>query len=157
MRLSSALVRAALPYLRRRGLAEESLLAHWEDVMGSVLAERVSPERMVRPRDGGLSTLHLVVSSGGVALEVQHLSPQIIERINGFLGRQAVGRLVLRQGPVLRRNTPRRCPPEPDLSRDEKQRLDAVLADVLDSDMRAALLRLGEAVARRRTTSRSSP
>ena len=46
-------------------------------------------------RDG---TLHLQVAPG-LALEVQHREPVLVERINAFFGYRAVARLALKQGP----------------------------------------------------------
>lgn len=50
-----------------------------------------------RVRVGG--TLHVQVTSGAVALQLQHEAPRLIERVNGFLGFAAVARLKLIQAP----------------------------------------------------------
>ena len=44
---------------------------------------------------------------GPMALEIQHSSDVILERVNRFFGWHAVGRLALRQAPLSRRNRPK--------------------------------------------------
>ena len=64
----------------------------------------------LRERTGG--TLNLVVR-GAHATMMQHIAPEIIERVNRFFGWQAIGRIALRQAP-LRRQEPPTPPPPPD-------------------------------------------
>jgi hypothetical protein len=79
-----------------------------------------------------------------VAIEIQHLSPVILERVNRFFGWRAVGRLALRQAPLARRpEPPVRPAPDPQAA----ARLAATL-DVADEDLRNALARLGAAIKR---------
>ena len=49
---------------------------------------------------------------GPVALEIQHLSGVIIEKVNRFFGWRAVGRIQIRQAP-LRRRGPKVRPARP--------------------------------------------
>ena len=50
---------------------------------------------------------------GPAAIEIQHLSGVILERVNRFFGWQAVDRIALRQAPLRRRQQPA-PPPGPD-------------------------------------------
>src|SRR4030081_2095263 len=43
---------------------------------------------------------------GPMALEIQHASDVILQRVNRFFGWSAVGRLALRQAPLSRRDRP---------------------------------------------------
>jgi hypothetical protein len=88
--------------------------------------------------------LRLRVASA-FATEAQHLEPVLIERINAFFGYGAVARLTLVQGPAL--NAPVAPPKLRPLSAVEQQALDARVAGVADPELRAALQRLGSAVA----------
>ncbi len=133
------LPQAAAKAYRKHGFAESRLLTDWASVVGERLAEVCLPEKLAR--DGALS----VRVSPAFALELQHLEPQILERIAGYFGHRAVSRLKLRQGIVE--------PPAPDMRRqpraltpDEDHALDARLAGVEDDALRAALERLGRAV-----------
>jgi len=82
---------------------------------------------------------------GPVALEIQHLSGVIIERVNRFFGWRAVGRIQIRQAPLARRGK-KAPPPAPDPA--IVARLAAGMADIADDDLRGALARLGAAVKR---------
>jgi hypothetical protein len=92
---------------RRRGFQQAHILAHWPAIVGDMLAEFSSPEKLSFPRatgdtaseshEGGLLTIRV---DGPAALELKHLEPQILERINGFYGHRAVARLRLIQGPL---------------------------------------------------------
>ncbi|GEO82253.1 DUF721 domain-containing protein [Pararhodospirillum oryzae] len=146
--LAGLAVRAMGPGLGRRGLAEEALLTHWADIMGPVLAARVHPVRLARPRGEQGGVLHVIAESGAVAFELQYLEPQVIERVNGYLGRPAVARLAVRQGRG-RRGASRRAQELPPLPPARREALETALAAVDDSPLREALRRLGEAIGRR--------
>src|SRR4030081_3718423 len=47
---------------------------------------------------------------GPMALEIQHASDVILQRVNRFFGWSAVGRLALRQAPLSRRDKPKSSP-----------------------------------------------
>ena len=131
--------------LGKRGFAEAQLVAQWPAIIGEGLAQGVSPEKLSFPRgerrDG---TLHLRVAPG-LALEVQHREPVLVERINAFFGYRAVARLALKQGPPAHAGDP--PPPQRrPLKAEERQSLDQRLQAIDDAGLKAALQRLGEAV-----------
>jgi hypothetical protein len=82
---------------------------------------------------------------GPAALEIQHLSAVILERVNRFFGWQAIGRIALRQAPLRRSNKPAApAPLDPEIA--------ARIAKTLpigDEDLRQALGRLGAAIKRK--------
>jgi len=139
--------RVANAALRRRGFAEARVVTDWPDIIGAELARETMPERLSFPRgvEGGGGTLR-IRASGPLALELQHLEPLVIERINRYFGFAAVARLAFVQAPVI--HTPRRpvraAPPA--LSADQSQRLDTALENIESEGLRAALARLGRAV-----------
>jgi hypothetical protein len=93
-----ALLGPATKELRRRhGRLPAALLASWEEIAGPLLARRCRPLRYVAAKSGG--TLHLAVD-GPAALELQHLAPVLIERVNACLGAGAIARIKLRPGRV---------------------------------------------------------
>ena len=133
----------------RRGFSSGELIAEWARVVGDNLAALSSPERITYPRNkrsGG--TLHLRVASGAIAVELQHLEPVLLERINGYFGYNAVQGVRLTQAPL---------PDMPKQAKIEKQPLDpekvaeitALLTDVDDDDLRRSLEELAHAIARR--------
>ena len=89
--------------LGRRGFAEGGLALDWAAIVGEEVAANTLPLKLALPRGqraGG--TLHLKVASG-YALVIAHCEPQLIERVNAYLGYGAVTKLKLMQGHVARR------------------------------------------------------
>jgi hypothetical protein len=133
--------------LRTQGFASAEIIARWAEIAGLDVAAHSEPIKINWPRatEGGASepaTLVLRVE-GPAALEIQHSSGVILERVNRFFGWRAIGRIALRQAP-LRRREPRRLPTQPDPT--AAQRIAASLPQVEDEDLRLALGRLGAAV-----------
>ena len=132
----------------RQGFASTELVTHWAAIVGEKIAAHCEPMKMKWPRGGDAeapepATLVLRVE-GPVAIEIQHLSPVILERVNRFFGWRAVGRLALRQAPLTRRPAPKAAPP-PDAALTARL---AATIDVADEDLRNALARLGAAIKR---------
>lgn len=145
--LGRSVSKIAAPILGRRGLGEAQILSEWAAVVGAEIAADSLPIKLAFGKGDRMNgTLYLKVTPGA-GLKIQHLEPQIIERINGFFGYRAVGRLALRQGPIprLRDKTP---PPVIPLSAQQMGRVADTVAQVQDPTLRAALERLGQAVAR---------
>ena len=82
---------------------------------------------------------------GPMALEIQHSSDVILQRVNRFFGWSAVGRLALRQAPLSRRNrtVPSRAPDPKSVAK-----VAETLSAVEDEELRAALARLGASIKR---------
>ncbi|HEY6430760.1 MAG TPA: DciA family protein [Acetobacteraceae bacterium] len=84
--LGGLLPRITRPAFRRHSPAAAQLMADWADIIGPALAAVTAPRRLV----SGTLTL---ACSGPIALELQHLSTELIARLNGQLGSQTVHRL----------------------------------------------------------------
>lgn len=139
LRASALLNGAAGKLYRKQGFASAEVLTEWPRIVGDRLAGATSPEKL--SRDGTLT----VRVSPAFALELQHLEPQVLERIATYFGHRAVRRMKLVQGVVAARQQPvsRRLR---DLTPDETAALESQLTPVEDDDMRAALNRLGRAM-----------
>jgi len=132
----------------RQGFASTELVTRWADIVGAEIAVHAQPERIKWPRrdDVAPEPATLVVRvSGPMALEIQHSSAAILERVNRFFGWQAVGKLALRQAPLRgpRRRTP---PPPPDPAR--VSALASRLQTIENEELRHAVARLGVAIKR---------
>jgi hypothetical protein len=84
--LGALLPRLTRPAFKRRSPAGAALMADWPAVVGPALAAVTSPKRF------GNGTL-VIACAGPVAMELTHLAPQLIGRINAHLGQAAVERL----------------------------------------------------------------
>ncbi len=101
----------------KQGFAARELVTRWAEIAGPKIAAHSEPLKMQWPRpvEGQPqepATLVLRVE-GPMALEIQHSSDVILERVNRFFGWSAVGRLALRQAPLSRRGSRRRHPARP--------------------------------------------
>jgi len=163
-RLMPAITRRITP---RRGLARGALLSHWRDIVGPELAAMTAPVRIAQARpalrsrhdrpgrgdSGGQGAVLHVQVAPALALELQHQTEQLLERVNAHLGFRAIGRIKLiqedpRLSLPLAGKQGRRRPAAPlrPLTPAEESRLSAQLDGIADSGLRAALERLGSAV-----------
>jgi hypothetical protein len=134
----------------KQGFAARELVTRWADIAGAEIAAHSEPLKMQWPRpvEGQPqepATLILRVE-GPMALEIQHSSDVILQRVNRFFGWSAVGRLALRQAPLSRRNRP--APPSRAPDPKSVAKVAETLSAVEDEELRAALARLGASIKR---------
>jgi hypothetical protein len=133
---------------RRQGFASAEIVTRWAEIAGPEIAAYSEPLKIQWPRgdlDTGQAATLVLRVEGPAAIEIQHQSNVILERVNRFFGWPAVGRLALRQAPLARRSekAPSQSP--------DPESMAAVashLPDTMDSGLRQALARLGAAVKR---------
>jgi hypothetical protein len=133
----------------KQGFAARELVTRWAEIAGPEIARHSEPLKIQWPRpvEGQPqepATLVLRVE-GPMALEIQHASDALLQRVNRFFGWSAVGRLALRQAPLSRRDRPAR-PQPPDAKAVAK--VAETLSAVEDEELRAALARLGASIKR---------
>lgn len=131
---------------QKHGFAQQDIVSHWPQIVGEGMASCCCPERIRWPRSSSDSagervaggTLHLKAAAGR-GLEVQHAVPLILERINQFLGYQAITAVKVVQGyePAPGRTAKKPAKPLPLKS----------IPEIDDPDLQAALQRLGAGVA----------
>jgi hypothetical protein len=139
--LGETVAAVAGPMLGRRGFAGSRVAAEWASIVGEQLAARSLPERVTRAA-GGSGTLHVRIASGALAVELQHLEPLIVERINTYFGYQAVARLKLMHGPIPERRVERAPPPV--LAPADDATIEGLAAGIDDPTLRQALRDLGK-------------
>jgi hypothetical protein len=136
------------PSLAAQGFATSDIIVAWRDIVGERLAAFTQPLKIewkrkrpyadpeARPEPATL----VIRVEGAFALEMQHMAPVVIERVNVYYGWNCIGKLVLKQGPVRRVD-----------KKEDRQRLDGLLAPIEEDSLKAALDRLGQAVVGSRT------
>jgi len=133
----------------KQGFAARELVTRWAEIAGPEISAHSEPLKIQWPRpvEGQPqepATLVLRVE-GPMALEIQHASDIILQRVNRFFGWSAVGRLALRQAPLSRRDRPAtRHAPDPKAVAE----VAGTLSAVEDENLRAALARLGASIKR---------
>lgn len=143
------------PAARARGFASTALLSEWDSIVGAELAAFTMPDRVIWPRrrendsdaepvqnrrgDGAVLVLRV---DGPRAIEVQHRSDQILERVNTYFGYRAVVEMRILQAPIARRRKNTVSPP----LKFVLPPLPPAADRIEDQGLRNALLRLGAAV-----------
>ena len=123
---------------RRFGFVQSSVVTRWPEIVGPRHAEVCAPEAIRFPpgeREEGI--LQLVVLPAHAPI-IQHVIPEIVERVNRFFGYKAVARVKMRQGSVQPRDAGERAKPPPSL-RPIPMELGDSLRDVGDPELRAVL------------------
>lgn len=139
----------------RFGRGPDVLRARWREIVGEALALRTEPVKLSKPRGGEGAVLELKVDGPAAAL-IQHQAPDILARVNLFLGSGAVARLRVVQGPVRRvaadqsktlavQARRRRAQP---LDAGVEAELESGLARAAEGPLKTALRRLGREVLR---------
>jgi hypothetical protein len=137
--LGALLPRLTRPAFKRRSPAGAALMADWPAVVGPALAAVSTPKRL------GNGTL-VIGCAGPVAMELTHLAPQLIGRINAHLGQVVVERLRFVQeasgapAPAPRPAAPTVLP----------ARVQQAVASLPEGELREALEKLARGVYRNR-------
>lgn len=134
----------------RYGRGAGALPMRWREIVGEDIARRTEPVRLLKARAGGQATLE-IRAEGAAAVLIQHQANDILDRVNLFLGPNAVERLRVVQGrlksaPARPPVRPRPRPAAAPLDAAREARLQASLADIPEGRLKAALTRLGRGV-----------
>jgi hypothetical protein len=87
--------------LARAGFADPTLVLRWEEIAGADVARIARPIRLSEGSAGGVLTLK---AEPAASLFLQHQSRSLCDRINSYLGRNAIARLRFVQGPIAQRS-----------------------------------------------------
>lgn len=127
---------------RKFGFVQSSIVTRWAEIVGQHYAAITMPESIRFPvgkKAGG--TLQLTVMSGHAPM-VQHVLPDIVERVNRFFGYAAVAKVAMRQGDISPAQPERRPPPRN--LRPMPVELGDSLRDIGDPELRAVLEALAQ-------------
>ncbi len=128
---------------RRFGFVQSSIVSRWPEIVGAKLAGASIPESIRFPvgkKQDGVLTLTV---RGAHAPMMQHIAPEIIERVNRFFGYAAIVKVAIRQGEVAA-PVPRKAPPS---LRPVPVDLGMSLKGIADPELRAVLESLAAGVA----------
>ena len=153
--LAELIGKLVTPACKRRGVANAALLLEPADLFGERFARSAAIDRIQWPHEADRATgATLVVrADAAAALALQHVAPQIVERVNILIGWPAIARLRITQARGRTCRPPRAlapravppAPPDPALT----AAFAATLGDVAHPDLKSALSRLGARVQER--------
>lgn len=135
--VSALLPAITRPAFRKRSPAAAQLMADWPGIVGPALAAVTAPRRLI----GGRLA---IACAGPVAMELQHLAPELIARINTHLGQALVAELRFTQDHVAAAEShPRpRAKAPPHIAKS----VDNQIADLPDGPVKDALAALGRSI-----------
>ncbi|MFA9201118.1 MAG: DUF721 domain-containing protein [Cypionkella sp.] len=130
---------------RRFGFVQSSVVTRWPEIVGEHHAKVCAPEAIrFPPGEKADGILQLVVLPAHAPL-IQHVVPELIERVNRFFGYKAVARVKLRQGAVQPPRAEAR-PAAPPSLRPIPLELGDSLRDIGDPELRTVLESLARAL-----------
>ncbi|GEB89349.1 hypothetical protein ZMO02_09860 [Zymomonas mobilis subsp. pomaceae] len=135
------------PIFRRFGFLHSTIVSRWSYIVGEKYARFSLPESIRFSRGKTLDGTLSIVAEGGIATQMQHINPAIIERVNRFFGYSAVAQVKFRQGRVLdhknknKKNVP--SPPTEFLQSYLAEEDIKLVQNVHNSDLQTSLIRLG--------------
>ena len=134
------------PLISKRGFGNSEIINNWVNIVGDKLAQNITPQKISYNNNSNVDgVLLLRVNSSSVALEIQYIEKQIVNKINTYFGFSAIGRIKIIQGPI----------PTPEkkiankiktVANIDKIELERKLNSVKDPDLRVALAALGTAI-----------
>lgn len=128
---------------KRFGFVQSAVVSRWPEIVGERFASASAPESIRFPQGSRKDGVLTVTVRGAHAPMMQHVAPELVERVNRFFGYAAVARIQIRQGDIARtaprveRGRPAAPPPE----------LGDGLKGIADPELRAVLESLAAGVA----------
>lgn len=146
--LAAALPKLTRPALGKRGRVFATLVGEWPGIVGASLADDCVPEKLGWPPGGDRDAVLTLRVRSGAAIELQHIAPQLIERINTFLGFAAVARLRFVHAPL--RTAPKPSARRHAVSAAEAADIAARVQGIDDPALKTALEALGRGIVGRK-------
>lgn len=136
-----------------RGFAVTRLITHWDEIAGQDIAGVARPVDVKYGRGGGLGATLTLLTTGANAPMLDMRREEIRARVNACYGYAAISRVRITQtapkgfsdGQVQFAGAPRPADPAP-VNPQTHARAEAAAGHVCDSNLRDALVRLGENV-----------
>lgn len=78
------------PIIRKHGSVKARVFAQWPQIVGEELAAKCQPKTLTFPSQNKNNGKLTLAVKPGFALEIQHSTPLILERLANFLGNRSV-------------------------------------------------------------------
>jgi hypothetical protein len=129
---------------RKFGFVQSAIVSRWAEIVGERWAAASAPESLRFPPGQKGDGVLTVTVRGAHAPMMQHVAPEIVERVNRFFGYAAVARLTIRQGELPARPPRREAPPS---LKAVPVELGQSLKTIADPELKAVLEALAAGVA----------
>jgi len=143
--LHTSLIKITDKAVRKRGFIESGVVHQWDNIIGEDMAKWCSPAKLVFPRNSSFGAILYLDVLTARSLEVQHLEPIILEKINTVFGYKAVTRITIRQvaDVIKEKSTGKRSR---QLNPEEKKWISKQIERTSNTDLKNALETLGAAI-----------
>lgn len=156
--LSSFVPKATEKVMDKQSAMFGRLVTAWDTIAGPSIAAHATLVKLKFSGGRGKqqkmqAVLHLAVK-GAFAPEIMHGKAQLIERLNGFLGYNAISDVVLthREPDRTEKRKRRKAPKTPAVKDEAKSaEIGRLTADIPDEELQKALNRLGDAIISRQS------
>jgi hypothetical protein len=128
---------------RKRGFRDSRIITEWNLIIGPDLAQISSPLQIDFADENKPGILRLAVM-GSASVEIHHMIPTIIDRVNAFCGYKAIDRVSL-----VHHYFDMKIPLPKTLSKTKEQiapSLGEEVENITNDDLKKALLGLGQAI-----------
>ena len=137
--------------LGQNGLLNIDIIKNWTSIVGEELAAHTLVQKIEFEKDKRTDgTLYLMTSSGAYALEIQHKTNIIIEKINTYFGYQAIKKIkiIQNQTDVFEKSENKTNIADIDkkklVSEAEQNYIDSITQDIKDEQLKARLVALAQ-------------
>ncbi|MFZ5748880.1 MAG: DUF721 domain-containing protein [Pseudomonadota bacterium] len=127
---------------RKFGFVQHAVVSRWAEIVGDRYAQVSVPESIRFPQGERAQGVLSLIVSGAHAPMMQHIAPEIVERVNRFFGYPAVASVRFRHGEVKRRKA---APPRP-APAPVPEELGESLRGIADLELRSVLEALAAGV-----------
>lgn len=142
------------PYVKRLlgqyALFEIDLLKNWNNIIGEDLAQYCFLQKIEFKKDERTDgILYVMTSSGAFALEIQHKSPVILEKINTYFGFCAVTKIkIFQNDSFFERNTAKfdDKPEKKLVSAEQQNYINQITEDIQNTELKTKLQKLGKSI-----------
>ena len=132
------------PISQQQGFVKAAILLDWHLIVGEKFAANCQPEKITFPYERRTNGRLSLKTTSSFALEIAHLEPMIVEKINRYFGYKAVERLTINHG-LVRQKTPVKKKPVV-LPVEIAQSIDDQVQNVTDEKLRKALSNFGKSL-----------
>ena len=135
----------------KHGFLEIDILKNWSLIVGSDLAQYTFPEKIdFKKQEREKGTLFLFVSNGAFALEVQHKTPLILEKINTYFGYKALSQIKIIQNESFFLSHTERISDDKDekklVSKTKQTYIENMLKDIENPELKDCLKKIAQSV-----------
>ncbi len=131
--------------LGKRGFSNVDLIAHWRDIVGETLSEGVKPDKITYPKNERINgTLCVRVQGGAFATMFEHQKNIVLDKINTFLGYQALSNIKILQDNQIELKSKAVNLPQQPLTEAQHKKLLERTADIKDEQLRQQMYEIGK-------------